>query len=50
MTHNFSRARLVLVLISASFFSVPALAQDSSPAPAPPAADVTQPMRVAPTI
>ena len=50
LAHNFSRAHLALALAPALFVALPSFAQDSSPAPTPPAAEPQQPMQVASTI
>src|SRR6266481_1248214 len=50
IAHNFSRARLAFALAPALFVVLPSFAQDSSPAPTPPAAEPQQPMQVASTI
>src|SRR6266478_7674310 len=50
IAHNFSRARLALALAPALFVALPSFAQDSPPAPTPPAAEPQQPMQVASTI
>ena len=50
IAHNFSRARLAFAIAPALFVALPSFAQDSSPAPTPPAGEPQQPMQVASTI